>query len=143
MERVSYDQGDYAALVLRLTLGGMYLSHGLIKLLVFTLPGTVAYFQSVGFPGFFAYVVTFAEIGSGILLITGLSTRWVALAMIPILLGALQVHSGNGFFFSVKGGGWEYPVFLILASLTQALLGNGAYSAHGVFRKCTSIDLPR
>ena len=60
---------ETAALLLRLGLGTMFIAHGLLKVMVFTLPGTVGFFEQVGFPGWLAYVVTFAEIGGGIMLI--------------------------------------------------------------------------
>jgi len=129
------DNTPYAALILRLGLGAMYVAHGLTKLLVFTLPGTVGFFESMGYPGFLAYVVTFAEIGGGLLLITGLYSRWVALALLPVLLGALQVHFPSGFLFSSEGGGWEYPAFLVMASLAQAVLGDGAYALRNGLNK--------
>ncbi|HEU0204460.1 MAG TPA: hypothetical protein VFR86_28960, partial [Burkholderiaceae bacterium] len=52
-------------------------------------------------------------------------------ALIPILLGATWAHAGNGWVFSGNGGGWEYPVFLTIASAVQALLGAGAYALGG------------
>ncbi|WP_115718337.1 DoxX family protein [Gallaecimonas mangrovi] len=116
----------YATTLLRLSLGVMALAHGLMKIFVFTIPGTVGYFESVGFPGFFAYIAILAEVGGGLALIFGLYTRWVALAFIPLLLGALTVHMHNGWVFSNKGGGWEFPVFWIVALLVQAGLGGGA-----------------
>ena len=119
---------DYAALVLRIALGAMFLAHGLLKVLVFTLPGTVGFFEQVGFPGWTAYVVTFAEIGGGILLLAGFAVRAVSIALIPILLGATFVHLGNGWVFSNANGGWEYPAFLTIAAVVQALLGPGAYA---------------
>lgn len=118
----------YAALVLRSALGAMFIAHGLLKVLVFTLPGAAQFFASVGLPSALAYVVTFAEIAGGILLLLGVYTRYVALALIPILLGALFVHFGNGWVFSAQNGGWEYPAFLAVASLVQALIGDGAYA---------------
>lgn len=122
------ERTEYAALVLRLGLGAMFLAHGLLKIFVFTLPGTAAFFEKVGFPGFLGYVVTFAEVGGGIALILGIRTQLVALAMIPVLLGAASVHWGNGWMFASKGGGWEYPVFLAVAAVTLALLGDGKYA---------------
>jgi putative oxidoreductase len=116
---------DYAALVLRLALGGMFLAHGLLKFLVFTLPGTAGFFASVGFPGWTAYIVSPAEVLAGLALIAGLWTRWVALASIPILLGSLVVHAGNGWLFSSPNGGWEYPLYLALTAAAVALLGGG------------------
>jgi putative oxidoreductase len=118
----------YAALVLRLSLGGMFVAHGLLKLTVFTLPGTVQFFESVGFPGMLAYLVVISELGGGILLILGVYTRWVALALIPILLGAAWVHAGNGWVFSAPNGGWEYPLYLAATSLALYLLGDGRYA---------------
>lgn len=118
---------DMAALVLRITLGVMFIAHGLLKVVVFTLPGTVQFFDSVGFPGWMAYIVTLAEIGGGFALIAGIYTRQIAYVMIPVLLGAFYVHSGNGWLFSNANGGWEYPLFLIAATYVQALLGSGRY----------------
>ena len=115
----------FAALLLRLTLGVMFIAHSLLKIFVFTLPGTVAFFEQHGFPGWTAYVVTFAELGAGALLILGIQTRWVSLATIPILLGAASVHWANGWVFSTPNGGWKYPVFWAVAMVVQALLGEG------------------
>ena len=117
-----------AALINRLALGAMFVSHGLLKVFVFTLPGTVGFFQSVGFPGWTAYLVTAAEIAGGAALILGVRTRLVSAALLPVLLGALYVHLGNGWLFSAPNGGWEYPAFLTAATVVQALLGNGAYA---------------
>jgi putative oxidoreductase len=125
----------YAALVLRLSLGIMFIAHALLKVFVFGLPGTVGFFESVGFPGWLAYVTVAAELLGGALLILGIYARWVALALVPILLGALQVHLGNGWVFSAEGGGWEYPAFLATASLVQALLGDGAYALRPAERR--------
>ena len=118
----------YAALVLRLSLGLMFVAHALLKLFVFTLPGTAKFFQSMGLPGPLAYAVFAAELIGGVLLIAGVGTRWVSAALVPVLLGATWAHAGNGWLFSVPNGGWEYPAFLTVATVVQALLGNGAYA---------------
>jgi len=125
---MNLNQLDIAKLILRLSLGVMFIAHGLLKVLVFTLPGTVGFFESVGFPGWMAYVVTVAEVGGGVLLILGFETRKVALALIPVLLGAPYVHLGTGWVFSNENGGWEYPLFLTLVTIVQAMLGSGQYS---------------
>ena len=119
---------NYAGLVLRLGLGVMFIAHGLLKVLVFTLPGTAGFFEAVGFPGWTAYLIAYAEIGGGVLLLTGFAVRTVSLALIPVLLGATFVHLGNGWVFSNANGGWEYPAFLTLAAIVQALLGPGKYA---------------
>jgi putative oxidoreductase len=121
----------YAALVLRLSLGLMFVAHALLKLLVFTLPGTAQFFESLGLPGALGYATFAAELVGGLLLIAGVQTRLVAAALVPVLLGATWAHAGNGWLFSAPGGGWEYPAFLTAATLVQALLGDGAYALRG------------
>lgn len=116
----------YAALVLRVALGVMFLAHGLTKLLVFTPAGTAGFFQSVGFPGFLAYPVIAFEIIGGAMLVLGVYGRWVGAVAVVQLLAASSVHFGNGWGFSNPNGGWEYPVFLAVAALVVALLGDGA-----------------
>lgn len=118
----------YAAFILRIALGAMFLAHGLMKLFVFTLPGTVQFFAQVGFPGWTAYPVTALEIAGGVLLVLGVYSRIVAAGLIPVLIGAALVHLGNGWVFSSPNGGWEYPVFLIVIAAVVALLGGGAYA---------------
>ena len=119
----------YAALVLRLSLGVMYVAHSLVlKHFTFTLPGTAQFFESLGLPGALAYATFWAELVGGALLIAGLASRAVALGLVPVLLGALWVHAGNGWVFSAANGGWEYPLFLIVVSFVVALLGDGKYA---------------
>jgi putative oxidoreductase len=114
--------------LLRVSLGVMWIAHALLKLLVFTLPGTAQFFQSQGFPGVLAYPVFVVEILGGTALILGLYARQVSLALVPILLGAATVHLGNGWVFTSPNGGWEYPVFLAVASVALWLAGDGAYA---------------
>jgi len=119
---------SYAALVLRVTMGVLFIAHGLLKVLVFTPAGTVGFFESLGLPGFLAYLTIIAEIGGGFALIAGVFTRWVSLALLPIMLGAVAVHWGAGWVFSSEGGGWEFPAFWAVTLVVQALLGDGAYA---------------
>jgi putative oxidoreductase len=119
----------YAATLLRVSLGAMFIAHSLIlKYFTFTLPGTAQFFESLGLPAGLAYVTFWAELIGGAMLVAGLGARWVALALIPILAGATWAHAGNGWVFSAPNGGWEYPAFLIVASLAQALLGDGRFA---------------
>ena len=131
----------YAALMLRLALGTMFVAHALLKLFVFTLPGTAQFFESLGLPGPLGYVTFAAELAGGLLLIAGVGTRWVAAVLVPVLLGAAWVHSGNGWLFTAPNGGWEYPDFLPLAALAQALLGDGADALGGRFARGASQRL--
>ena len=122
-------QSDYAALLLRVATGGLFVAHGLLKVLVFTIPGTVGYFESLGLPAIFAYLTILAEIGGGLALIVGFQTRLVSLALVPVLIGAAVLgHGANGWVFSNEGGGWEFPAFWAVVQLSLVLLGDGAYA---------------
>lgn len=122
----------YAALVLRLSLGVMFIAHALLKYAVFTLPGTAKFFESLGLPGPLAYVTFGMELIGGTLILLGLGTRYAAAALIPFLIGATWAHAGNGWLFSAPSGGWEYPAFLTAAALAQALLGDGRFALANV-----------
>ncbi len=122
----------YAALLLRLTLGIVFITHGLFKVLVLTLSDTAAFFAAHGFPGWTAYPVFAAEVIGGAALAAGFYTRVIALALLPVLLGAFTVHWPNGWYFGNPQGGWEYVAFLLAALLVQAGLGDGALALGAV-----------
>ena len=118
---------DYAALLLRVSLALMFFAHAWLKIAVFTPAGAAKYFESLGVPGFLAYLTMAAEIGGGALLLLGIGTRWVALALVPLILGTIVlVHGKNGWLFTNKDGGWEYPAFWTVGLIALALLGDGA-----------------
>lgn len=120
---------DLAATILRVSMGVLFLAHAWLKLVIFTPVGTVGFFESLGFPGFLAYLVIAAELAGGIALIAGFATRWVSLALVPVLLGSIYApHGAAGFFFSNEGGGWEFPAFWAIVLLVQALLGDGVFA---------------
>jgi putative oxidoreductase len=116
-----------AALLLRISLAILFFAHAWLKIKVFTPAGSVKYFESLGVPGWFAYATMAAEIGGGALLLLGIETRWVALLLVPLMLGTIfLVHGKNGFWFTNKDGGWEYPAFWVVGLLALALLGDGS-----------------
>jgi putative oxidoreductase len=112
--------------LLRIALGVMFIAHSVVlKYFTFTLAGTAQYFDSIGLPAALAYVVFAFEAIGGVLLVFNIATRWVALALVPVLIGAMWVHLGNGWVFSAPNGGWEYPLFLIVISAVVALQAGG------------------
>ncbi|MBX9963403.1 MAG: DoxX family protein [Burkholderiales bacterium] len=123
----SSTSADWGALLLRVALGAMWISHALLKILVFTLPGAAQFFDSVGLPGVLVYPVVAAELLGGTAILLGLQGRFVSVLLIPILLVAAWVHWPNGWVFTSPGGGWEYPVFLAAVSAVHALIGDGAF----------------
>jgi putative oxidoreductase len=127
---------NYGAMITRLSLGSVLLSHGLLKVIVFTVPGTVAYFESLGLPATAAYLTIFAEVVGGAAILLGLYTRLASLLSIPLLLGALWAHSGNDWVFSTEGGGWEFPLLLVVLAAAVTIQGGGPFA----LRKLPVID---
>lgn len=121
---------DWGALMLRLALGVLFLAHSVVlKIVTYGFDDTAKFFVSVGLPAWLAYVTIAWEIVGGLLLLFGIQTRWVALALSPILLGALfVVHLGNGWVFTNPNGGWEYPAYLFVLCIAQALIGDGPFA---------------
>jgi len=119
---ISYQSG---VTLVRISLGVMWIAHALLKLLVFTLPGTAQYFQSIGLPGWLAYWVFSLEIIGGLALVIGFYARQFTLILLPIMASATVVHIPNGWVHTSVGGGWEYPLFLCVVSIALWLAGDG------------------
>ena len=120
----------YGALLLRVSMGVLFILHGLyLKAFVFGMAGAGKYFASLGLPDWFAWVVMLYETIGGLALILGVYTRWVAVFLgVHLLFAAYLGHAANGWPFTAKGGGYEYPMFWAIACLTLALLGSGAHA---------------
>jgi len=124
--RVPVDRSDAASLLLRLALGAMWLTHSIVlKVMTFGMAGLAEWMGSVGFAPALAYPLVIAEVAGGLAILLGVHGRWASLALLPVLVGATVIHAGNGWVFSNANGGWEYPVFLIAASLAHFVLGDG------------------
>jgi putative oxidoreductase len=116
----------YGTFTLRVALGVMWIAHGYLKIAIFTVPGFSEFLGSVGLPTFLAWPIILAEIIGGVAIILGAYSRWVSLALLPILLGATAIHAPNGWLSTAENGGWEYPAFLAAATLAHILIGDGA-----------------
>lgn len=122
----------YGVFILRVALGVMFIAHAYLKLAVFTVPGFAQFLGSIGLPAALAWPIILAEFVGGVALIAGFYSRWVSVALLPVLIGALVVHAPNGWLFTAANGGWEYPAFLAVAALTHVLVGDGAFAAKPV-----------
>ncbi len=123
---IDHRLAPYGALALRVALGVMFIAHAWLKFATFTMPGFEGFLAQVGLPTILAWPIVLAELVGGIALILGVYARAVAVLLLPVLLGALSIHAGNGWVFNAPNGGWEYPAFLAAASVVQALVGDGA-----------------
>ncbi|SBP89719.1 DoxX family protein [Thiomonas delicata] len=133
---IKQSTAPYAALLLRVSLGIMFLAHVGLKIFVFTVPGFVGYFASLGLPAILAYAVIALELLGGIALILGIYASWVAIPLALEMLGTIVlVHGANGWLFTNKGGGWEYPAFWSVGLITLFLLGDGAMALKSSSRK--------
>lgn len=120
--------GPYGLFLVRVSLGLMFIAHAWLKFSVFTMPGFAGFLGQLGLPTALAWPIVLAELFGGVALVLGVYSRWVAAALLPILVGALNVHVGNGWLFSAQNGGWEYPAFLVVNALVVVLAGDGAFA---------------
>jgi len=126
---INASTAPYAAFLLRISLGILFLAHVALKVFVFTIPGFVAYFASLGFPAIVAYAVVALELVGGICLIAGVYASWLAIPLALEMLGTIVlVHGANGWLFTNKGGGWEYPALWTVGLIAVVLLGDGAFA---------------
>lgn len=119
---------DTARLLLRASLGTMWLSHAWLKYGVFTMAGFSGFLAQQGLPTALAWPIVLAEVVGGLLILAGWQGTRASLALLPILAGAFAIHWPNGWVFSASGGGWEYPAFLAAMSLLHALVGDGRFA---------------
>ena len=122
----------YGIFTLRAALGIMFIAHAYLKFGVFTMAGFESFLGSVGLPTILAWPIVLAELVGGLAILAGFYGRWVSLALLPVLLGALAIHAPNGWVFNAPNGGWEYPAFLAVAAIAHALVGDGAFAAKPV-----------
>lgn len=120
-----YLNPDLAAALLRCALGSMWIAHAMLKYSAFTIPGFASWLESQGLPGFMAWPVFMIELLGGVAILVGFHGRWMSLALLPVMLVAASTHLANGWVHTSAGGGWEYPVFLSIASIVHFLAGDG------------------
>lgn len=131
-ERLSQDAGK---LLLRLTLGGLLLFHGIAKIVGGIGPIANGLID-LGLPGATAYLVYVGEVVAPILLVAGILTRPAALIVVVNMIVAVAIaHSGQLLSISESGGyRLELQAFYLLGAAAIALLGAGRYSLGGQSR---------
>ena len=136
---IKTDTVPYAALLLRVTLGVLFLAHVGLKFFVYSVPGFVGYFGSLGLPAWLAYLVIALELLGGLALILGIYAPWVALPLAGLILGTIvMVHGKAGWLFTNKDGGWEFPALWLVGLIVVFLLGDGAYALKPARRRASA-----
>jgi putative oxidoreductase len=129
---IDQSAADLALLVLRLTVGAVFLAHGINHIFGGgKIAGTGRWFESLGMrPGWVhAWTASLTEVGAGALLVLGLLTPVAAAGVVGVMLVAwITNHRGNGFFIFRPGEGWEYVMTLTALGLVLAMLGPGGWS---------------
>ncbi|GGI99056.1 hypothetical protein GCM10008022_04740 [Paenibacillus hunanensis] len=125
--------------IMRVVLGILFLAHGISKFQM-GMDGVAGWFQSVGIPGFLAYVVSPIELVGGILLIIGLFTRYVSILLIIVLLGAVfTVKLSAGLMGNGQMAGYELDLSFMLVALYLAVTNNTGFSLDQMlFRRKTA-----
>ncbi|SHJ67547.1 DoxX family protein [Propionispora hippei] len=115
-------QYEYSLLVLRVTLGVIFLAHGLQK--ISQLDGVIQFFVSLGMPPFAAYAVAATETIGGAMLLTSFFPRIAAIAISLVMLGAIFTTKLD------KGllNGYEYELMLLSAAVAVGLSGSRIFS---------------
>ena len=119
---------DTGQLILRLSVGGLMLFHGIAKVMH---PGSLDFIGGMlagyGLPAILAYAVYIGEIVAPLMVIVGFKARLGALLMvINMLFAILLVHTGD-FFSLSEHGGWaiELQVFYLLSAAAVMFIGSG------------------
>ncbi|WP_165461244.1 DoxX family protein [Atlantibacter sp.] len=126
---------DLGKLLLRLSVGGLMLFHGLHKLFG-GVDGIAGMLAAHGIPGFVAYGVLLGEVVAPVLIILGVLTRLSALGLAFTMVVAWLLVGLNNTFMLDKVGAWaiESLVYFFVAALAIAFLGAGRYALGGKWR---------
>lgn len=139
-------QTALALLLIRIAAGLAFLYHGSAILFgAFGGPGLHGFAQFTHLPMPVAFLVGFAQLAGGLAVLTGVLARLGAIAIIPVMLGAiLMVHLPKG--FDITKGGLEYALTQLLIALAILIRGAGPYSLYYLMRpadRTGSAEVPR
>jgi putative oxidoreductase len=116
----------YGVFLLRITLVALWIAHWWFKVGYRGMPATVTFFDSLGYPSWFAWADVTAELVAIVMLICGIYVRTVCLLLLVILIPATLVWIPKGFYF--VNAGYEFMLTWCILQIVQAVLGPGAFS---------------
>ncbi|MDN3016241.1 DoxX family protein [Paenibacillus sp. BSR1-1] len=136
-------KNEVGALILRVTLGAIFLIHGIVKFQG-GIENIVGWFSSIGLPGFMAYAVALIEIIGGIALIIGLGTRIVSALFSILMIGAiLKVKLSVGFLGNGQMAGYELDLGFLAIAVFLVISGSKLISIDQFFSKKDSNEIKK
>ena len=122
---------DMGKLVLRLTLGGLIIMHGIAKISG-GVSGISGMLQGVGLPAALAYGVYIGEVLAPALVIIGFYARIGALLIVVNMLFAIVLVHMKDVFVLTKTGAWglELQAFFLFTAVAVALIGPGRFAVN-------------
>lgn len=118
----------WGVLILRIVFGLIFFSHGLDKFQG-GIETVAQWFESIGIPGFLAWVVASIELGGGIALILGLGTRVVSFLIGIVMVVAIwKVKLANGLLGTGQASGYEFDLILLAVAIYFMTNGSSFYA---------------
>jgi putative oxidoreductase len=127
-----FQSDNLGKLILRLTLGGLILFHGVAKILnpagaMGMIAGQLA---AHGLPAFIAYGVYIGEVLAPLLILLGIFTRLGGLLVVANMVFAILLVHSSQLLMMTKQGGWQLELqgFYLLCGLAVYFLGSGKFA---------------
>lgn len=125
--------------IMRIVLGLIFTVHGLQKFQG-GISNIAGYFESLGIPGFLAYIVAIIELVGGILIILGFGTRIIGTLLAIVMIGATITAKLDIGFIGANGlAGYELDLALAAMAVFFAFAGADKYSVDQVIANKKSI----
>ncbi|MCM3125082.1 DoxX family protein [Mesobacillus sp. AQ2] len=123
---------EVGATILRIVLGATFLIHGAAKFQG-GIENTVGFFESLGLPGFSAYLVALIELVGGIAMILGVGTRIVSILFAVVLaVAVIKVKLAGGFLGNGQMAGYELDLALMAISIYLAITNKSLFAIDNV-----------
>lgn len=121
---------DVGLLVLRLTVGGLMLFHGVSKA-IGGVDGIAGMLEGMGLPGFIAYGALLCELVAPVMMVLGVWTRAASLALaVNMVVAILMAHAADIFALNPATGAWaiELPALYLFGAVALCFSGGGRLS---------------
>lgn len=123
---------EIGSTILRVFLGATFLIHGAAKFQG-GIENTVGFFESLGLPGFSAYLIALIELVGGLAMILGVGTRFVSLLFAIVMAGAMiKVKVAGGFLGNGQMAGYELDLALMMISIYLAMTNKSLFALDNV-----------